>query len=102
MNSIVINYNQIEWETAKAYLIKVPGTKWRFWFPKGLTSTAGKRIRLLILSDFDFKLFKTSNSKYSRNKIIAEQRADAEEILELFGVQLENEDLDMEDLYDKE
>ncbi|WP_314970671.1 hypothetical protein [Peptostreptococcus stomatis] len=100
MRAIIINWNQVEWETYKAFLLKIPKSKYKMWIPKSHTQTTrnGKQIRVLLHDNFDYKVFK-------ENKIERKEKIyDADGILELFGYEIESDydDFDPRELYDKE
>ena len=61
---IAVNENQIEYETDKAYLIRMPDSKKKFWFPKSLTCYIGKRLSLKLFDNMEITIFdKTSSMK---------------------------------------
>ena len=61
---ISVNDNQIEYETDRAYLIKMPNSKKKFWFPKSLVSYIGKHFVLQLFGDMKITIFdKTSSMK---------------------------------------
>ena len=47
MMNLILNSNSIQHETDKAVLIKVPGEELKFWHPKKMTRTSGKKGYLL-------------------------------------------------------
>lgn len=102
MYSITINLSQIEWETDKAYLIKVPKSKYKFWFPKRYTqseNSRGTKIRLLFEDDKEYKIFKNGQGKYNKHSITSEKMVSCDTILELFGYEEVDGDI-IEDLLD--
>lgn len=96
MYSVTLNWNQIAWETYKAYLIKIPHTKYMIWFPKSLTQTTrnGKQLRIVIKDDFEYKIFRETKTK----KI--EEVVGHIELLEMFNYQFDIEVEPIEDLLD--
>ena len=77
---VIANSNLIKHETPRAYLIKIPKEKHRFWFPKNCVHFKGKNDYLMTLSyTDDFEIRFTDN--YSM---------DLEDWVECFGGELEN------------
>jgi len=63
---IRVNGNQIEYETDKAFLIKMPSSKKKFWFPKSLATYIGRHFVLQLFDDMKITIFdKTSSKKAS-------------------------------------
>ena len=61
---ISVNDNQIEYETDRAYLIKMPNSNKKFWFPKSLSSYIGRHFVLQLFDDMKITIFdKTSSMK---------------------------------------
>lgn len=60
---IAVNENQIEYETDRAYLIKMPNSKKKFWFPKSLVSYIGKHFVLQLFGDMKITIFDKTSSK---------------------------------------
>jgi hypothetical protein len=60
---IRVNDNQIEYETDKAYLIKMPNSNKKFWFPKSLSSYIGRHFVLQLFDDMKITIFDKSSSK---------------------------------------
>lgn len=86
MYTVDIHNNQIIWETAKAYLIKMPKSKvWKFWISKKLVKEHGKMYRMLVWEDMVIETFSDAGNK---------KRLNSEEFLEAFGFDM---DFDLED-----
>lgn len=90
-NKIVFNAQNIETETDRAVLIRMPHKSdydgYMFWHPKKLVRETGAKGYALTFSftdDFEFKLFKNGNGKYNRHKVIAETTISASEMKEQF------------------
>lgn len=100
MKAVVINWNQIEWETYKAYLLKIPKSKYKMWIPKYHTQPThnGKQLRVLLHDNFKYKIFK--ENKVERKEFIL----DIDGVLEMFGYEIENDysDFDPKELVDDE
>ncbi|SFE92544.1 hypothetical protein [Peptostreptococcus sp. D1] len=81
MRSITVNWNQVEWETWKAYLVKLPRSDYKFWVAKSHTQEThnGKQLRLLIRDDFEYKIFKQTKTTKT------EEIISSVELLEIFG-----------------
>lgn len=88
MNSICINKNLIEKETAIAMLIKMPNKSfysgYKFWYTKKLIREKGHIISLAYGDDFSFMLFKTGKGKYNKFEIIDKITICAEDLEEAF------------------
>ncbi len=71
--NLEFNSNNVQAETAKSVLIKVPKSKLKFWHPAKLVRYKGKKGYLVSIGytdDFTFKLFRTGEGQYnSRDKI---------------------------------
>jgi len=48
---IIVNYNQIRYETERAFLIGLPHSAKSFWYPKSLSEQYGNRISLKLFDD---------------------------------------------------
>lgn len=102
MHAITIRMNQIEWETDRAYLIKIPDSNYKLWFPKKYTQFENSRqtkIRMLINSDNKYKIFKNGQGKYNNRKIVSEKEILSDELLYMFGYEEVQEDI-IDDLLD--
>ena len=85
--NLEFNSNNIQNETAKATLIKVPKTDYLFWHPSKLVRTFGKKGYMLSLGytdDFTFKLFRNGNGKHNSHEKIEEFELSAKEFEERF------------------
>lgn len=94
--NININIQNIEYETGKATLIKMPNNSdyagYKFWHPSKLIRP-GKNsyaVSLGYTDDFLFRLFKNGNGKYNKKEIIDEIEIDVEEFEEVFGIMDKN------------
>lgn len=99
MRSVVINQSQIQWETPRAYLIKIPRSKYRVWIAIRHTQWTrnGKQLRIIIRDDFEYVIFK--DNKVQKDKMTVS----AECLLEYFGYEFDSEEDDIiEDLKDDE
>lgn len=94
--NININIQNVETETAKSVLIKMPNNSqykgFKFWHPaklvrKGRNSYA---ISISFTDDFTFKLVKYGNGKYNKYDVIDQIEIDAQKLKEAFGVMDEN------------
>lgn len=88
--NIYISKNNIETETARAVLIKMPNksdyASYIFWHPAKLVrESRGGKVSIGYTDDFKFKIFKNGNGKYNRFDKIDEKEISAEEIEEAFG-----------------
>lgn len=88
--TIQFNKQNIEYETDRAILIKLPQNSsykgYKFWHPSKLVREMKKGkgyfLTLSYTDDFEFKIFKTDK----RGKKITEESVDGEEIALQFGV----------------
>lgn len=88
--TIQFNKQNIEYETNKAMLIKLPQNSnykgYKFWHPSKLVREMKKGkgyfLTLSYTDDFNFKIFKTDK----RGKKITEETVDGEEIALQFGM----------------
>ena len=94
--SININIQNIEAQTEKAYLIKMPSNSdykgYAFWHSSKLIRS-GRNSYALELSytdEFVFKLKKYGNGKTNKYKVIKEKEIDAEDLEDSFGVMNDN------------
>lgn len=94
--NININKQNIETETGRAVLIKMPNNSdyagFKFWHPakcvrEGKHSYAAS---LGYTDEFTFKLFKNGNGKYNKYEVIEEIEIGVEEFEEAFGIMNEN------------
>lgn len=71
--NLEFNSNNVQVETPASILIKIPGTKLKFWHPAKLVKYKGKSgylINIGYTDEFKFKLFRTGEGKYNfRDKI---------------------------------
>lgn len=91
--SINFNAQNIECESDKATLIKMPNNSnyegYVFWHPSKLVREIGGKgyhLSFSFTDDFKFKVFKSGKGKHNFRKIIKETELSAEEMLEEFGV----------------
>lgn len=89
-----INRNQIEHETERAVLIKMPNkgryAGWTFWWPKKLVKEGPNRAAVTIVYNpmmSEFKVFKSSPKTFKR---LGEDTLSADDILEEFEVTNDN------------
>lgn len=93
---INVNILNIEVETAKAVLVKMPNNSkykgFKFWHPAKLIRGGRHTYAACILftEEFTFKLFKTGNGKHNKYEVIDQTEIDVEELLEAFEVMDEN------------
>ena len=89
--NIEINIQNIEADTGKATLIKMPNTSdyagYKFWHPSKLVRYGSNSYARSIgyTDEFTFKLFKNGNGKHNKFDVIDEIEIDAEEFEEAFG-----------------
>ena len=88
--NIEINIQNIEYDSGKATLIKMPNKSkyggYKFWHPSKLIRTGSNNYaaRLGYTDEFTFKLKKYGNGKYNSNEVINEIEIDVEEFEEVF------------------
>lgn len=89
--NIEINLQNIETNTGKATLIKMPNNSdyagYKFWHPSKLVRYGSNSYARSIgyTDNFTFKLFKNGKGKYNKFDVIDEVEIDAEEFEEAFG-----------------
>lgn len=87
--TISVNKNNIEHETCKSMLIKMPNKSayagFKFWHPKKLVRDKGYFCTISFTEEFVFKLFKNGQGKYNFKDIVASKEIDACEMKEAFG-----------------
>lgn len=89
--NIEINLQNIETNTGKATLIKMPNNSdyagYKFWHPSKLVRYGSNSYARSIgyTDNFTFKLFKNGKGKYNKFDVIDEIGIDAEEFEEAFG-----------------
>lgn len=89
--NIEINIQNIETDTGKATLIKMPNKSryagYKFWHPSKLVRYGSNSYARSIgyTDGFTFKLFKNGNGKYNKFDVIDEIEIDVEEFEEAFG-----------------
>lgn len=94
--NINVNNQNIEVETSKSVLIKMPNNSdykgYKFWHPAKLVRSGrnSNAVSLGYTDEFTFKLKKYGNGKYNRNEVIDEVEIDAEEFEIAFDVMNEN------------
>lgn len=94
--NININMQNIETETAKAVLIKMPNKStyagYKFWHPSKLVKKGRHSNAKSIgyTDDFTFKLKKYGNGKYNQKEVVSEIEISVKEFEEAFGVMDEN------------
>ena len=89
--TIKINIQNIEFDTEKATLIKMPNSSkyagYKFWHPSKLISksiTNNYSMDIRYNDNFTFKLFKNGNGKYNKYQKIKEIEIDVEDFEEAF------------------
>ena len=89
--NIEINLQNIEGETEKATLIKMPNKSkyagYKFWHPSKLIRRGSNSYARSIgyTDSFTFKLKKYGNGKWNKNEVIDEKEISVEEFEEAFG-----------------
>lgn len=78
--NITINASQIEKQTERGVLIKVPGTDYKFWHPSKLLRSNGARYSFGYTDEFKFRLFKQGQGRYNKFEKFDEHEVSAEEI----------------------
>ena len=88
MYHVTANNNLIKWETEKAYLLKLPKSKYKFWLSKKLVRILpnGYQVRIDIPNNFKIKIFKNGEGRYNKYKVVSEKEVDAEGLLKYFGM----------------
>ena len=88
---IYINAQNIEYETDRAILIKMPNNSdyagYHFWHPSKLVRVEGGKgyhLSFSFTNDFKFKIFKNGKGKYNYKKIIDEVELSSDEMFEEF------------------
>ncbi|HHX68691.1 MAG TPA: hypothetical protein GX708_11640 [Gallicola sp.] len=99
-NKIFINAQNIEHETAKATLIKMPNKSnyagYSFWHPSKLVRSEGGNgyhLSISFTNNFTFKLIKKGNGKWNRNETIDEIELSAEDFMNEFEIMSDNIEL---------
>jgi hypothetical protein len=85
--NLEFNSNNVQTETAKSVLIKVPGSKLKFWHPSKLVRYKGKGGYLVSIGftdDFTFNLFRNGEGKYNSREKIEEVELTANEFVEKY------------------
>ena len=85
--NIEFNSNNVQAETAKSVLIKVPGSKLKFWHPAKLVRYRGKGGYLISIGftdEFTFRLFRNGEGRYNKNDKIEEIELTASEFIDRF------------------
>lgn len=91
-----INKQNIEVETAKAVLIKMPHNSdydgYKFWHPTKLVRKGrnSNSVSISYNDEFTFNLKKYGNGKYNKREVIDEIEIDTEEFENAFNVMNEN------------
>lgn len=89
-HNIEINIQNIEIDTGKAILIKMPNkSKYaglKFWHPSKLIRVGSNNysVKIGYTDKFTFRLFKNGNGNYNRNKIIEEKEISVYEFEKAF------------------
>ncbi len=92
--NIEFNSNNIQSETGRATLIKIPKCEYKFWHPSKLVRKFGKRNYMLSLGytdDFTFKVFKNGKGKYNCFEKVEELELSATEFIDRFFTTLDDE-----------
>lgn len=55
MKKVVFNINQIEYDTGKAILIRVPHSKKKVWIPSSFISNYGNRMSAKLVATFKYQ-----------------------------------------------
>lgn len=85
--NIKANSNLIQYETEKAFLIKLPKSKMKFWHPRKLVRFEGKNNYLMsigITPDFDVRIFRNGEGRYNQQEVIEEENISGTELIERF------------------
>ncbi len=94
--NIEINLQNIEFETEKATLIKMPNKSeyagYKFWHPSKLIRYGSHSYArsLSYTNDFTFKLFKNGKGKHNKFDIVDKIEIGADEFEEAFDIMSEN------------
>lgn len=93
---ININKSNVEYETAKATLIKMPNKStyknYMFWHPSKLIRSGIHEASLTLsyTDDFEFKIFKQGKGKYNKYEVLDEKIIGALELEDAFEVLNDN------------
>lgn len=102
MECVFINNSQIEWETEKAMLIKIPKSSYRFWYPKVFIQACNNkktRYRVALSDEFEYRLFKKGDKIYNKYKKTYEKSVSKGQMMQFFGLDIED-DYIIDDLID--
>ncbi|MBU5669474.1 hypothetical protein KQI68_06435 [Peptoniphilus sp. MSJ-1] len=89
MYNVRILKNQVVWETDKAFLVKFPKTRWKFWVGKKLMQPNQNSYIMMVWDNMKIKLISAAgNSK----------EITSDDFLEQYGFDLDNDVIeDLED-----
>ena len=75
-HKIIGNSNLIQFETERAYLIRLPKSELMFWHPKKLVRLSGKKSYKMTISysdEFKFKVFRNGKGRFNFKEILEEK-----------------------------
>lgn len=55
---IIINYNQIKYQTDRAYLIGIPDSTGKFWISSKMVYTHGNQLSVLLPDNWDYQIIR--------------------------------------------
>jgi hypothetical protein len=70
--------SNVECRTAKAVLLTVPGTDWKFWLPMSLVREDRTRLTISVAADMNIKLFRNGKGAYNKRDVIASREMSGE------------------------
>lgn len=85
--NIIANSNLIQHSTDKSVLIKVPGSKLKFWHPSKLVKVSGKngyKLSIGITPEFNVKLFRNGEGQYNFKQVIEEKNVTGQQLIDMF------------------
>jgi hypothetical protein len=86
--TVTANSNLIQHESDHSVLIKLPGSKLKFWHPKKLVRQSGRggyRITISFTGEWTFKVFRSGEGRFNRREILEEKQLSAAEFAAYFN-----------------
>ena len=84
-----VNKNQIQTETAKAILVKLPKTDWLVWISSKCvrSGTHSANLRVGVCDDREYEIFRNGNGRYNKFQKIDSKTVTGTELAEMCGVE---------------